>query len=641
MKRFVGVIVVTLLCMLTLSPNRVQAEGEQDGVQIVVDDGTTKTGAYGNIAEDQWQGAYLSAYNQSTINITTGDIEVTSQHEGVLASANSGSTIIVDSGNISAKNDNGVEAFAAGTDTSISIVAHDVTTASTVNDSDALNLKAGGSGNVTVKAGDLKSDHGDGIETVVYDGGTINVKAASITADGNGIFVNDDLSKKGTITVNVEKDIKADISGIKAVIPESAMFGSDVQGSITATNGAGIELNTRGGIAAVNVAEDVTGNYAGANVGINKGISKIKVDGTIKGEEEGIYLWSQDEGTQGIVAKNITSDDGMGIVISTWGNTTAIVSADVISSADNSVSIAIDNDSQQISEKIDVYAWKIDVNTKGDVAEKFDRKEGELVLGDADEKFEKNNVHYFIKLEQPTEGGSIAATNEKGEALPTTSLIPGGGSEDEERLSYAQQDQIVLLKVNLEEGYKLDAAYGNDGKTQPLLFDGENYYIVVPKGGGVYLSVVISANQLKIIDETKDPHEIGGGQSHFVEVDADINDFKQALIDNVDVTKHATVTKGSTIVTFDPSFLDTLSVGEHDLMLKFRLGIASTKLRVIDNNPDNNPSSDSNNTGFAIPKTGIEDMQKTSSAYKGYMIASFAVAVAIVTFKRNRKNLVK
>lgn len=586
MKRFVGVIVVTLLCMLTLSPNRVQAEGEESGVQVVVTDGSTKTEAHGNIVEDEWQGAYLLAQNQSTINETTGDITVTSEHEGVLASANSGSTIILESGDISAKNDEGVEALVSGKNTSISIKAEDVTT--TDKDySDALNLTAG-VGSITVEAGNVKSDYGDGIEALVYDGGTISVDATSVVAPNN----------------------------------------------------AGIYLRTDGGSTAVNVAEDVTGNYAGANIGINKGISAVKVEGTIKGEEEGIYLWSQDEGTQGIVANNITSDDGMGIVISTWGNTTAIISADVISSGDNSVSIAIDSDSRQKSENIDVYAWKIDVNSDGDVAEKFNRNEAGLELGKADEKFEKENVHYFIKLEQPSEGGTIAATNESGEALPDMSLVPGARSE-EERWSYAQQDQKVLLKVNLEEGYNLDAVYGDDGKTKTLLFDGENYYIVVPKGGGVYLSVVISAKQLKIIDETKDPHEIGGGQSHFVEVDADINDFKQVLIDNVDVTKHATVTEGSTIVTFDPSFLDTLSVGEHDLMLKFRIGIASTKLRVIDNNPDNNPSSDSNNTGFAIPKTGIEDMQKTSSAYKGYMIASFAVAAAIVTFKRNRKNLVK
>ena len=589
MKRFVGVIVVTLLCMLTLSPNRVQAEGEEHGVQIVVDNGTTKTGTYGNIAEDQWQGAYLSAYNNSTINRTTGDIEVTSEHEGVLASANSGSTIILESGNISAKNDEGVEALVSGKNTSISIKAEDVTT--TDKDySDALNLTAG-VGSITVEAGNVKSDYGDGIEAYVYDGGTISVDATSVVAP----------------------------------------------------NEAGIYLRTDGGSTAVNVAEDVTGSYAGANIGIDKGKSEVKVEGTIKGKEEGIYLFSQDsqdEGVQGIVAKNITSDDGMGIVISTWSNTTAIISADVISSGDNSVSIAIDSDSRQKSENIDVYAWKIDVNSDGDVAEKFNRNGVELELGEADEKFEKENVHYFIKLEQPSEGGTIAATNESGETLPDMSLVPGARSE-EERWSYAQQDQKVLLKINLEEGYNLDAVYGDDGKTKTLLFDGENYYIIVPKGGGVYLSVVISAKQLKIIDETKDPHEIGGGQSHFVEVDADINDFKQALIDNVDVTKHATVTEGSTIVTFDPSFLDTLSVGEHDLMLKFRIGIASTKLRVIDNNPDNNPSSDSNNTGFAIPKTGIEDMQKTSSAYKGYMIASFAVAAAIVTFKRNRKNLVK
>lgn len=93
--------------------------------------------------------------------------------------------------------------------------------------------------------------------------------------------------------------------------------------------------------------------------------------------------------------------------------------------------------------------------------------------------FELNNIMYIIKVEQPSEGGTITAVDENGNDLAKSFGF-----------DVAHEGEKVMLKANLEEGYNIIAAYNGLGEKQPLLKDEQgNYYIFIPKGGGVYLSV--------------------------------------------------------------------------------------------------------------------------------------------------------
>ncbi|MCR5233253.1 MAG: hypothetical protein K6E53_05030, partial [Lachnospiraceae bacterium] len=48
----------------------------------------------------------------------------------------------------------------------------------------------------------------------------------------------------------------------------------------------------------------------------------------------------------------------------------------------------------------------------------------------------------------------------------------------------------VLLKVELQEGYELTNAYGQENQSYPFTKDESgNYYITVPRGGGIFISV--------------------------------------------------------------------------------------------------------------------------------------------------------
>ncbi len=93
--------------------------------------------------------------------------------------------------------------------------------------------------------------------------------------------------------------------------------------------------------------------------------------------------------------------------------------------------------------------------------------------------FELNNIMYIIKVEQPGEGGTIKAVDANGNALKQSFDF-----------DVAYEGDKIILKSNLAKGYKIVAAYNGIDKDELLSID-ENgdYYKIVPKGGGVYLSV--------------------------------------------------------------------------------------------------------------------------------------------------------
>lgn len=98
-----------------------------------------------------------------------------------------------------------------------------------------------------------------------------------------------------------------------------------------------------------------------------------------------------------------------------------------------------------------------------------------------DEAFEKK-IMYIIKIEQPAAGGTIQAVDETGNALSKSFGF-----------DVAHEGEKVLLKANLAKGYKILAAYNGLSEKMPLLKDENgNYYITVPKGGGVYLNVELN-----------------------------------------------------------------------------------------------------------------------------------------------------
>ena len=89
---------------------------------------------------------------------------------------------------------------------------------------------------------------------------------------------------------------------------------------------------------------------------------------------------------------------------------------------------------------------------------------------------------------------------------------------------------------------------------------------------------------LSIIDsETTASYTLGSGTAAVIAVDADIDTFVSVTVDGTVLTQDTdyTVTEGSTIITFAKSFLETLSEGDHDVVIAFEDGDVETTLTIV------------------------------------------------------------
>ena len=134
--------------------------------------------------------------------------------------------------------------------------------------------------------------------------------------------------------------------------------------------------------------------------------------------------------------------------------------------------------------------WKIQKNKDGNVAE---------TISGAAEDFEKE-INYIIKVDQPSAGGTINIVGDNGAALRT-----------EHGFAVAHEGDKLIVKPNLDANTVIAAAYNG---TQALAKDSDgNYFLTVPKGGGVDLHFEIKnirkQDEPKVSPVKKADSEIG------------------------------------------------------------------------------------------------------------------------------------
>ena len=84
-------------------------------------------------------------------------------------------------------------------------------------------------------------------------------------------------------------------------------------------------------------------------------------------------------------------------------------------------------------------------------------------------------------------------------------------------------------------------------------------------------------------------------------------------VDDQEVDKvHYKVTKGSTIITFDDMYLNTLAVGIHHVKVTFEDGIATTTLLIKEQTKDDNNRKDSTSNNQETVKPTIKEETKTT-----------------------------
>ena len=298
----------------------------------------------------------------------------------------------------------------------------------------------------------------------------------NITASGenNATGVNASSAVGATATVEVGGNVSAEgdyAAGVYAYAGDESKTSVTVGGDVTVEG------------------KDATGVNAYAADG---GEASVTVEGNVsaKLEESGFgaaAVWaSAYEG--GSADVHVVGDVDGGIALSTYGDSCEIkVTVEgTVSGEDAAVTVYPGNNN---SDEVTLLLWKAELNENGNVVEAYQydledfpeemREEVEKANEEnaADAAKVEDNILYIIKLEQLSEGGELSVS----------------GTEKVDGFDVAKEGDNVILKIAIADGYKLNGAYNGLGEKVALLQDSNgDYYVIVPKGGGVYLSADVS-----------------------------------------------------------------------------------------------------------------------------------------------------
>ena len=110
------------------------------------------------------------------------------------------------------------------------------------------------------------------------------------------------------------------------------------------------------------------------------------------------------------------------------------------------------------------------------------------------------------------------------------------------------------------------------------------------------------------------------GKDISIRIDHEYTENVKVEVDDQEVDKvHYKVTKGSTIITFDDMYLNTLAVGTHHVKVTFEDGIATTTLLIKEQTKDDNKKNDStsNNQETVKPVVKAENKQEVKKVKTG------------------------
>ncbi len=187
----------------------------------------------------------------------------------------------------------------------------------------------------------------------------------------------------------------------------------------------------------------------------------IKVlDGDVQGDTYGLYLDHENENAEiNVLVDGTLSGDKAAVVLSNKST--------------------VDN--------LTITVWELKSDDPDNLISrrKYDSDTGDFVLT-KDTEAEKA-IQYIIRID-PAQ----------------TDIISASGTTEYEGYNVARQGDTVTMKLNIPDGYEVEAAYGDTDQAVELLQGADgNYYLVVPSGGGVMLSVKLRKKTVKTVRQAK------------------------------------------------------------------------------------------------------------------------------------------
>jgi hypothetical protein len=328
-----------------------------------------------------------------------------------------------------------------------------------------VNLDSFGNGSTSKVevSGNVSAEEGTGIEVSGNSGGNATVKV------------------EGDVSSKKDRGIEAGTYGKGSTA--KAEVGGDVESSrnefavkAEAINGGDTEVNVNKGIR--NTNDKGSGAYLYIhNMDPDMPYSQVTLKaGSIEAAEESLRVYCQAPASVNAVVQNdVISTDGTGLYVDSdnGGKIDVLINGTLHG---EKTAIQYRGDDGEEYKYSDITVWKIETGEGGSLF-KF---AGEEATGDTLDGIRKN-VHYIVKIEQ-SNGATLSAVKADGSKL-----------DKWHDLDTAIHGEKVLLKVDLQPGYKLDGAYNGKGEKVKLLQDKNgNYYVIAEDGGGIYLSVAVS-----------------------------------------------------------------------------------------------------------------------------------------------------
>ena len=361
---------------------------------------------------------------------------------------------------------------------------------------------AGGENSTLTVEGNVTQEGSDFYPVNAYTNGDGSTATVTVTGDvsgegtsGDGVYT---YTQEGSTVVEIGGDVSAQASGEGSngtgvyayASSESGSTEISIGGDVTVSgdNASGIEAFIQADYDAYN---EETGTNELVEVDSTTATNTVSVEGDVSVSDEnstGVAVFSEENSK---VSVTIGGDVAGGIVIGSNGEPSEIkVTVEgTVSSGENDAAAVFLDTYGNMSEGVQLILWQAELNENGNVVgtyvydpEDFDeeyREEVEKVNEENAQEAAKleENILYIVKYEQLKEGGTLS--------LSGTTQVDG--------YDVAKEGDSVILRIAVEDGYKLNAAYNGKNERVALLQDADgNYYIVVPKGGGVYLSADVS-----------------------------------------------------------------------------------------------------------------------------------------------------
>ena len=455
------------------SKRAVEVTAEEESASVKVQGNVTLT----NINNEELNGATavaVDSYGYLAAADISGNVSLEGGNDLMGIAVHDGNAKV--GGNVSAKGGNYITAVAAYADEKTDVVVAG-SASSEGYCATGVSVKSypgeNGGGEVNVKVGGITATGKEPVTDTDYDGygsgidlyrgaGDINVEViGNITATNNGGYAT------GVYLSDCYEELMSSTFGTNTII---------VRGDVV-SDGYGIECYPLSGY-----NEDGTPPSGGT--------TDILIEGTMDAKKAGFATYSAG-GYEGPVVI-IDTPDGIG-------------GSEIINDGDY--------EAEEPETNVNLTVWKIKLNENGSAAEWAEMEES--VFSDQPEpeepeyytaeNFEKN-INYIIKVTQPDEGGTIKVVKADGSALAQSF-----------ELDVAREgDKIIIDASGIEKGYKIAAAYNGEDEKLPLETDEDgNYYIVVPKGGGISLSVELEKDS--------------SGEEETEETTIELGEFKDTL----------------------------------------------------------------------------------------------------------------